>query len=116
MLALSRFVVVPERTAEFTRQAHAALAALASRPGYRDGVLARSLDSPEHWCLVTRWDSVGAYRRALADVRVRTEAVPLLAQSTAEPSAYETLAVAQPGRELVVTASDRAVDDGDRND
>jgi len=116
VLALSRFVVVPERTAEFTRQAHAALAALAARPGYRDGALARSIDSPEHWCLVTRWDSVGAYRRALADVRVRMEAVPLLAQSTDEPSAYETLAVAQPGRELVVTASDRAVDGAGRHD
>lgn len=110
MLALSRFVVVPERTAEFTRQAHAALAALAARPGYRDGELLRSIDAPQRWCLVTRWESVGSYRRALGDFRVRVEAVPLLSQSTDEPSAYESLAVAAPGEEITVTASDRVTD------
>lgn len=110
MLALSRFVVVPERTAEFARQAQAALAALAARPGYRDGELVRSIDAPEQWCLVTRWESVGSYRRALSDTRVRIEAVPLLSQSTDEPSAYESLAVAAPGQEITVTASDRATD------
>lgn len=111
MLALSRFVVVPERTAEFTRQAHAALAALADRPGYREGELVRSLDEPDHWCLVTRWESVGAYRRALGHFDVRVHATPLLAQSHSEPSAYETLAAAEPNRPVTVTASDRAEPD-----
>lgn len=110
MLALNRFVVVPERTAEFLRQAHAALAALAARPGYRDGEVARSLDQPEHWVLATRWESVGAYRRALGDFDVRVSAVPLLAQSEQEPSAYEPLAVATPGGELRVLDSDLATE------
>lgn len=115
MLALSRFIVVPERTAEFTRQAHAALAALAARPGYRDGELARSLDQPEHWCLVTRWDSVGAYRRALSDLQVRLDAVPLLSQSADEPSAYETLAAAMPGQQVSISGSDRAPGERDHD-
>ncbi len=110
MLALNRFVVVPERTAEFTRQAHAALAALAARPGFRDGELTRSLDEPEHWCLVTRWQSVGAYRRALGDFDVKVNAVPLLAQSVNEPSAYEALAAAAPGGEVTTRGSDLATD------
>lgn len=110
MLALNRFVVVPERTAEFTRQAHEALAALAARPGFLDGELSRSLDQPEHWCLATRWQSVGAYRRALGDFEVRVKAVPLLSQSLNEPSAYETLAAAAAGGEVTTTGSDLATD------
>jgi heme oxygenase (mycobilin-producing) len=110
VLALNRFVVVPERTAEFLQQAHAALAALAARPGYRDGELARSLDQPDYWVLATRWESVGAYRRALGDFDVRVSAIPLLAQSEQEPSAYEPLAVATPAGELRVLDSDLAPD------
>jgi heme oxygenase (mycobilin-producing) len=110
VLALNRFVVVPERTVEFTRQAHAALAALAARPGFRDGELARNLDQPDHWCLVTRWQSVGAYRRALGDYAVRVDAVPLLAQAVNEPSAYESLVAASAGAELVTVEGDRVVD------
>jgi hypothetical protein len=108
LLALNRFVVASERTAEFTAEAHAALAALAARPGYRGGELTRALDDPSHWCLVTRWGSVGAYRRALGDLDVRIAAVPLLARSVDEPSAYEALATAPPGGEVSVSASDRA--------
>jgi heme oxygenase (mycobilin-producing) len=112
VLALNRFVIASERTAEFTEQAHAALAALAGRPGYQGGELTRALDEPAHWCLVTRWASVGAYRRALGDFQVRIDAAPLLARSVAEPSAYEVLAAAPPGGGLTVRASDRAGDDG----
>lgn len=107
MFALIRFVVASERTAPFVEAAQAALAALAARPGYRGGELTRALDEPERWCLVTRWSSVGAYRRALGDFDVRVRATPLLAQSVDEPSAYEVLASAQPGGQVQVSTSDR---------
>lgn len=115
MLALHRFVVAPERTAEFTEQARQALVALAARPGYHSGDLTRSLDDPAQWCLVTRWESVGAYRRALGDYDVRVSAVPLLADSPNEPSAYEVLLGAAPGGEVTVRGSDRAGDRTDRD-
>jgi hypothetical protein len=108
VLVLIRFVVASERTAEFTEQAHVALAALAARPGYRGGELTRALDEPDRWCLATRWSSVGAYRRALGDFDVKVKATPLLARSVDEPSAYEVLASAAPGGEVTVSASDRA--------
>lgn len=108
MLALHRFVVASERTAEVTAQAHAALAALAARPGYRGGELTRALDDPARWCLVTRWESVGAYRRAWGDLDVRATATPLLAGAVPEPSAYEVLATAPPGGPVTGFASDRA--------
>ncbi len=108
MLVTNRFVVDTEVAPEFTERAHAALAALAARPGYRRGELMRALDDPTHWCLLTDWESVGAYRRALGGFDVKVTAVPLLAQSVDEPSAYETLASAAPEGEIVVVASDRA--------
>lgn len=106
MLVLNRFVV--DEGGDFVERAGEALAALAARPGYVSGELTRSLDDPRQWCLVTRWESVGAYRRALGDFDVKVRATPLLARSLDEPSAYEVLAAAAPGGPVTVTASDRA--------
>lgn len=108
MLALYRFVVAPERTAGFLREAQAALTALAACPGYRTGELARCLDEPHQWVLATRWETVGSYRRALGAFDVRTSAVPLLARAEPTPSAYEPLVEAAPDGEITVHGSDLA--------
>ncbi len=110
MLVLNRFVVEPAAADEFVDRAHAALAALAARPGYRTGRLTRALDEPTTWCLVTEWESVGTYRRALGAFDVKVHATPLLAECLDEPSAFESLAEAAPGGPVTVTASDRAAD------
>jgi quinol monooxygenase YgiN len=112
VLVMNRFVVAEDgdeaEVSAFAQRAHTALAALAARPGYLRGQLTRSLDEPIHWCLVTEWESVGAYRRALGAFEVKVEATPLLAESLDEPSAYEALASAEPAGEVVVASSDRA--------
>jgi quinol monooxygenase YgiN len=110
MLVLNRFVVPPETPDSFVERAHAALAALADRPGYLSGRLTRALDDPAHWTLVTEWESVGAYRRALGGFDVKVHATPLLSESLDEPSAFETLAAAAPGGKVEVQASDRAAE------
>lgn len=112
MLVTNRFVIAEDAAGPFAERAHAALAALATRPGYRRGRLLRALDDPTHWSLLTEWESVGSYRRALGDFDVRIAAVPLLAESLDEPSAYEALATAEPGGPVAVTDSDRAADPG----
>ena len=106
MLVVNRFVVEDEPT--FRSRAEAALAALAGRPGYLSGAFGRSVDEPGHWCLVTRWQSVGAYRRALSAFEVKIEATPLLAESIDEPSAFEVLLEAEPGGNVTTARSDRA--------
>nr|BFE75792.1 hypothetical protein GCM10020092_090930 [Actinoplanes digitatis] len=53
---------------------------------------------------------MGAYRRALGGFDVKVHATPLLSESLDEPSAFETLAAAEPGGEVVATASDRAAE------
>ena len=107
MLVVNRFVVRDETA--FTPRAHAALAALAGRPGFVSGSFGRAVDEPDHWCLVTVWESVGAYRRALLAFEVKVEATPLLAESLDEPSAYEVLLRSGPGGPVTSSTSDRAL-------
>jgi quinol monooxygenase YgiN len=108
VLVVTRFVV--DQPEPFLERAHTALATLAARPGYVSGDLSRAIDEPDHWCMVTTWESVGAYRRALSSFEVKAYAAPLLAEALDEPSAYEVLAAAQPAGPVVVAGSDRADD------
>jgi antibiotic biosynthesis monooxygenase len=105
-----RFTVesADEAEQEFVGLAHAALEVLAQRQGYLHGRLARSYDEPAHWCLVTEWDSVGSYRRALSSYEVKVRATPLLSRAVPEASAFEVLATAGPGAVVTVVASDLA--------
>jgi heme-degrading monooxygenase HmoA len=64
------------------------LAALAARPGFQDGELGRSADDPDLWALVTRWDGVGAYRRALSAAEVKITGAPVWVHALDEPSVY----------------------------
>jgi heme oxygenase (mycobilin-producing) len=107
VLVVNRFVVTGSEP-EFTERASAALSALAARPGYVRGTLNRAYDDPAHWTLLTEWESVGAYRRALGAYEVKVTATPLLAESVDEPSAFEELGSAAPGGQAVLTASDLA--------
>ncbi|HEX5542082.1 MAG TPA: antibiotic biosynthesis monooxygenase [Micromonospora sp.] len=110
MLVMNRFVVEEADAAGFVERAHSALAALAARPGYQRGQLTRALDDPRQWVLITEWESVGTYRRALSAFDVRIHATPLLAESLDEPSAFEPLATATPGGTVAAAGSDRAPD------
>lgn len=97
MLVVSRFRV-PEGEAEaFRTDLDRARAALAERPGYVEGRAGRNVDDPSLWVLVTTWEHVGAYRRALSAYDVKLYAVPLLSRALDEPSAYEP---ADPGADL----------------
>ena len=89
-------------------RARAALAALATRPGYLRGTFGRSTDDESQWVLLTEWETVGAYRRALGNYEVRLLAAPLLAQARDVPSAFEPLLDVAPGGAVTTRASDRA--------
>jgi quinol monooxygenase YgiN len=91
VLVVNRFRVSPEAAADLRAQLEEAHALLATKPGYVDGTLGRNLDEPDLWVLTTRWDSVGAYRRALSSYDVKLAAVPTLSRALDEPSAYEVV-------------------------
>jgi antibiotic biosynthesis monooxygenase len=106
VLVVTRFTVGD--AGPFAEQATAALTALAACPGYRRGTLGQAADDPSGWVLVTEWDNVGAYRRALSRFDVKINATPLLAQAHEEASAFEVLREVSPGGEVTVRQSDRA--------
>jgi quinol monooxygenase YgiN len=97
VLVVTRFRVPPEEAPAFREGLEAAHALLAAQPGYADGRVGRAVDDPGLWVLSTRWDSVGAYRRALSSYDVKLGAVPLLSRALDEPSAYELV---EPGTVL----------------
>ena len=93
---------------DFQQRARAALDALAGRPGYLRGAVGRSTDAPEDWVLITEWQNVGSYRRALGSFEVKMTAAPLLGQALDLPSAFETLLDVAPGGVAVAHGSDHA--------
>ena len=110
VLAVTRYRVPATEVTSFTDRARTALAALAQRPGHLWGAVARSTDEPELWTLTTRWETVGAYRRALGSYEVKLHAHPLMYLAVDEPTAFEELLVSAQGGALTEMASDRSPD------
>jgi len=108
VLAVTRFALAADGDNPFHERAVATLRAFGACPGYSRGSVARSMDSPDHWCLVTEWSSVGAYRRALSSYDVRIAAGTLFADALDEPSAYEVLTTVGGDGEVTSAGSDRA--------
>jgi hypothetical protein len=73
-----------------TAAAPALLAALAERPGFLGGELGQAADDPSLWALVTRWDGVGPYRRALSAAEVKITGAPVWVFALDEPGVYVT--------------------------
>jgi quinol monooxygenase YgiN len=102
VLVVSRFRVPVEEGPAFREELAAAHAALAERAGYVDGTVGRNVDDPTLWVLSTRWQNVGAYRRALSSYDVKLKAVPVLSRALDEPGAYETV---EPGTVLNIVST-----------
>lgn len=102
VLVVNRFREAADGRGRLRADLERAHALIAARPGYVDGQVGRNLDDPGLWVLVTRWESVGAYRRALSSYEIKAEAVPVLSAAIDEPSAYEPV---EPDAVLNVHAS-----------
>lgn len=109
MLTVVRFAVPAQESPgasaaavdEITAQVAEAAAVLARQPGWVRSEVARSLDVTDegtaYVTLIAEFASVGDYRRALGAMDVRLAVVPVLYRAVDEPTAYETLAVIEPG-------------------
>ena len=97
LITISRFRVTGTAVADFRSGAQTVLAALSAQQGYLAGSLARAVDDPDVWALVTRWATAGSYRRALGGYEVRMALMPLQALAIDEPGAYEVVAEGRDG-------------------
>jgi len=102
-----QFGDVAEQSGDFAERARTALAVLAQRPGFLRGSLGRSTDGPGDWVLITEWENVGSYRRALGGFEVKLHAAPLLGEALDLPSSFEPLLEVAPGGAALTRASDR---------
>ena len=89
MFAIARFRTPLADAAHFEAELSTALAAFSVCKGYVSGEFGQNLDELTLWSLVTHWENVGSYRRALSNNNVKMNAIPLLAQAIDEPGAYE---------------------------
>lgn len=64
------------------------LEALGAMPGFRGGEFGRAADDPGLWALLTRWDGVGSYRRALSAAAVKIAGAPVWVHALDEPGVY----------------------------
>ncbi|MGY2067956.1 antibiotic biosynthesis monooxygenase family protein [Blastococcus sp. SYSU DS0619] len=90
MFAVTRLRVAEADAPALADEVARLLAALATRPGFRDGELGRAADDPALWALVTRWDGVGSYRRALSAAEVKIAGAPVWVHAVDEPGVYLT--------------------------
>ena len=89
MLAIARFSTPLAEATQFEADVVTALEAFSACAGFVSGEFGQNLDDPSLWSLVTHWENVGSYRRALSNLNVKMNAIPLLAQAIDEPGAYE---------------------------
>ncbi|MEJ7630300.1 MAG: antibiotic biosynthesis monooxygenase [Nocardioidaceae bacterium] len=91
MLAISRFRYDEQAAGSAESDLTECLDGLGACRGFLSGAVGRALDDPGLWLLETRWESVGAYRRALSSYEIKMAVVPLLSRAVDEPSAYEII-------------------------
>jgi quinol monooxygenase YgiN len=76
-----------------------AIDALAARPGHIRTRLARGLDEPSRWVLISEWENVGSYRRALSSFDVKMASGVLMGAVIDETTAYQE-EVDRPGEDV----------------
>lgn len=88
-VAITRHVVDDLTT--WLPTAREALAPLVAQNGCHGGDICAAIDDPTLMSIITHWESVGAYRRALSAFDVKALSIPFLSTAIDEPSAYEVL-------------------------
>jgi hypothetical protein len=88
MFAVTRLRPPENEGSELSVAVAELLAALAARPGFVDGEVGRSTEDGGLWALLTRWDGVGAYRRALSAAEVKIAGAPVWVHAVDEPGVY----------------------------
>jgi hypothetical protein len=88
MIAIARFEVPLAEASHFRAQIERAHQVFSEREGYISGGFGQNLEDNQLWSLVTIWQNVGSYRRALSALPVKMEVVPLLATAIDESGAY----------------------------
>jgi hypothetical protein len=88
VFAVTRLRAAAEQAAELVSSVEGLLAVLGERPGFRGAEFGRAAEDPALWALVTRWDGVGAYRRALSAGPVKIAGAPVWVHAVDEAGVF----------------------------
>ncbi|MDQ4039312.1 MAG: antibiotic biosynthesis monooxygenase [Actinomycetota bacterium] len=89
MLAVHRLRALGSADERVTAELSELIDVLATQPGFRYARAGRCLDEPDVWMLLSEWNSVGTYRRAMSSHAVKTSGYPVFIRVLDEPGAYE---------------------------
>ena len=98
MFVVTRLRVPDSEVAGFEDAVAGVVAALGARPGFLEGRWGQAPDDPALWALVTRWDAVGSYRRALSAATVKIAGAPVWVHAVDEPRVFLDPAEVAPDR------------------
>lgn len=88
MFAVTRFRTAPEARPDLLADGAVLLAALRARPGFVSGAFGVAADDDGLCALLTTWDGVGAYRRALSAAEVKIAGAPVWLHALDEPGVF----------------------------
>lgn len=91
MLAVNRLRDLGSPDEQVTAELSDLIDVLATQPGFRYARAGRCLDEPDVWILLSEWNSVGTYRRAMSSYAVKTSGYPVFIRILDEPGAYEVV-------------------------
>lgn len=91
MLVITRHRVAQSELPKWLADAKESLLPLAAQPGCISAEIGLATDEPDLVAVVTRWDGVGTYRRALSNFEVKMHSIPFLSTAIDESTAYELI-------------------------
>lgn len=91
MLAVNRLRALGSPDDQVGAELATLIGALATQPGFQRARAGRCLDEPDVWILLTEWESVGTYRRALSSHAVKSSGYPVFTRIIDEPGAFEEI-------------------------
>ena len=91
MIVVTRHLVPQDGLMQWLEAAKTAVAPLAARPGCLGVSIGLATDQVDLVSVLSRWEGVGAYRRALSNFDVKMHSIPFLSTAIDEPSAFEVV-------------------------
>lgn len=109
MLVVTKHRVPQEQLKDWLARARQAVAPLAACNGCESVRIGLATDEPDLVLVLSIWQSVGAYRKALSNFDVKAQSIPFLSTAVDESSAFEVV-FEQIGHAITESAPARAWD------
>ena len=91
LLVITKHLVHPHEMPTWIESAKSAIEPLAACAGCLGTEIGLATDEADLAVVVSKWENVGAYRRALSNFEVKMHSIPFLSTAVDESSAFELI-------------------------